>query len=398
MRILRVFGVFLFWAVAAFVGCTEPQDGNGLPNSYILRVERALELCRADIPAMIPVVDRAAALLAADGRFWAAGQPGMVSEVTGRAGGFIFLKNLRESSQVEANDVVLYFSENSEPVPDSLMASGAYTIAFGGRRIDAGDSPWFDNHAEEARISPTLANTIPAWVFTGELIAALTRLGEMPVLSESIGIYSGALRNARFKNEGLFFHEREDVSPVSPGVIGGAWLDTIGAILRRVETQERAKLNEAGVWCAEAKKRGKRLAMYSMGHLFPDEVANTAIGALFESAVWNAGFRNFVPLEMNYAEGDVFVHIGYQHPPSNLLQPARAAGARVVYISVLENRDFKRDPRVLWIDPKWPWVDACVPLNAYDLPMLASSGIVNGAIAWEIHRVTERELAAGSSR
>jgi len=35
----------------------------------------------------------------------------------------------------------------------------------------------------------------------------------------------------------------------------------------------------------------------------------------------------------------------------------------------------------------WGWSDACVPLEGYDVPLLAASGIVNGAIAWEIYRL-----------
>jgi hypothetical protein len=35
----------------------------------------------------------------------------------------------------------------------------------------------------------------------------------------------------------------------------------------------------------------------------------------------------------------------------------------------------------------WDWPDACVPLEGYDVPILAASGIVNAAIAWELHRL-----------
>jgi len=81
------------------------------------------------------------------------------------------------------------------------------------------------------------------------------------------------------------------------------------------------------------------------------------------------------------------VHICYQHPTDALLRKARPAGARVVYVSLYADRDFTKDDGVIWIDPMWNWSDACVPLEGYDIPLLPASGIVNGAIAWEIHRL-----------
>ena len=75
-----------------------------------------------------------------------------------------------------------------------------------------------------------------------------------------------------------------------------------------------------------------------------------------------------------------------------MLERGRRAGAKVVYVDVLQHRDYTKDRGVIWIDPMWPWTDACVPIENYDVPALASSGIVNGAIAWEIYRVTRAAL------
>jgi hypothetical protein len=84
--------------------------------------------------------------------------------------------------------------------------------------------------------------------------------------------------------------------------------------------------------------------------------------------------------------GEFIVHIGYQHPPDDLIRIARKAGARIVYVSLRPDRDFVRDKNVIWIDPMWDWPDACVPLEGYDVPLLAASGVINGAIAWDIYR------------
>lgn len=370
--------------VASVVLCGGVESG-----SYLLRVERALEAGRGELATMQGPAEAAAKRIVDGGTLYAAGQVSMVSEVSGRAGGFQMLQGLGDRTPA-AGDVVLWFQEAEEALPQGLRDSGAYVVAFGSVKPE-GDVPFFSNHAKECGVSPTLANAVPGWLFTGELIAALTRLGKTPVLMESIGTYSGITRMHQYEKEGTRFHSNLKVPAVAPGVLGNAYCDAVGGMLKRVEAEDRDELDLAGKWCAEAKAQGKKLFMYSMGHLFPDEVGKTEIGKVFASAVWNAGFRLSPGPDDAYAAGDAIVHIGYQHPPRELLRKATPAGAKVAYVSVMADRDFVKGDEAVWIDPMWPWVDACVTLEGYEVPVLASSGIVNGAIAWEVYRVTMGE-------
>jgi hypothetical protein len=245
------------------------------------------------------------------------------------------------------------------------------------------------NHADEAGISPTLANAIPGWLFTGELIAALTRLGKMPVIYESIGAYGGNARIGQYKDGAIAWHDTPIPPPVPHGVIGKRFVDTISGMLRRVEAEQRQNLDTAGQWAREAKAGGHALYMYSMGHLFPDEVEKTDIGKMFKAAVWNAGFRNSPLPEDAYRPGDFTVHVGYQHPPTLMLERITRAGGKAAYMCVLHDRDYTHNPNVVYIDPMWNWPDACVPLESYDVPLLAASGIVQGVIAREIYRLAQ---------
>jgi len=290
------------------------------PDSCLLRVERTLELVRMDIPAMKEAADAAARRLADGGMLWVGGQPSMVNELSGRAGGFMMIQGLREKSP-EAGDVVLFFTEEREQLPPDVAGSGALVVTFGGANTG---SFWFANHARETGISPSLANAIPGWVFSGELVAALTRLGKMPVMYESIGAYTGAHRMQQYLKPRIWFHAAHNVKPVEHGVVGNRFVDAVGAMLRRVDVEERDELARAGSWAAKAHRAGKRLIMYSMGHLFPEEVAGTDIGSLFESALWNSGFLHQSVPDDVYSRGDVIVHVGYQHPPV----PLAAEGAR----------------------------------------------------------------------
>ncbi len=371
-------GIAVILAVMGAMAQT-PAEG-----SCLERVAKTLELARADIGAMVPVAEKAAALLAQGGKLYAAGQPSLVSEISGRAGGIMMIRPLAGTAP-EAGDVVLYTPESGVETPESLRDTKALVVVFGGA-MKGHDGPAFSNHAQETGISPTLANAIPAWLFTGELVAALTRLGKMPVIYETIGAYGGYPRMAKYKSGEIAFHDDCTVPPCAAGTLARACVDTVTALLRRIEKEERAQLDQAGAWVREARKNQKQLFMYSMGHLFPDEVAGTDIGRLFHSAGWNAGFRVAHP-EDDYHDGDLAVHICYQHPTDVLLRKARPAGARVVYVSLFADRDFTKDNGVIWIDPMWNWPDACVTLEGYDVPLLPASGVINGAIAWEIYRL-----------
>lgn len=372
------------WAVSCVILCGAAAD---LPDSCLERVVKALDACRADIPAMQSPAEAAAERLAAGGALWVCGQPSMVSELSGRAGGIMMIRGLRDK-QPEAGDVVLFFPEDGDTVSRERPGNGALVIVFG-----AGHGPgrelFFSNHAEECGVSPTLANAIPGWVFTGELVAALTRLGKMPVIYESIGAYAGNARIQQYKSGAIGWHDDMTVPPAAHGLLGNRFIEIISGMLRRVQQDEHGDLARAGAWVRQAKADGREVIMYSMGHLFPDEVAKTAIGRLFRSTVWNAGFRTHAKPDDTYTPGDVLIHIGYQHPPEVLLGRARPAGAKVAYVALYADRDYVEDDGVIWIDPMWDWPDACVPLEGYDVPLLPASGIVNGAIAWEIYRLSQ---------
>jgi hypothetical protein len=369
-------GVIAAGAMGVTAAMAQPAD------SYLLRVEQTLELCRADVPALAPVADAAAQRLATGGKLYLAGQASMVSELTGRAGGIMLAKPLGATPPA-ADDVILFFPEGQAAAPEAWAAAAALVVVMGAH-IEGW--PSFSNHASALGVSPTLANAIPGWLFTGELVAALTRLGKMPVLYESIGAYDGMPRIAQYERQGIFFHDDHAVAPVEAGVLSNEYIDQMKALLRRIEKEERDALDRTGAWIRAAREGGHALYMYSMGHLFPDEVGRTEIGTIFRSATWNAGFRRSVPPDDAFESGDVVVHIGYQHPPRRLLDRAIPQGAKVSYVSVRPDRDYNRED-VIWIDPMWPWEDALVPIPGYDVPALASSGILNGAIAWEIYRI-----------
>jgi len=241
--------------------CVAANAGE-MPQSYLLRMAKTLVAIRTDLPAMKPVVDQATSRLANGGKLWASGAPALVAEFSGRAGGFMMIRPLGDNTP-GARDVVLSFPPmfrdlGGAPEPGDRTGQGGskravnvdsrnpetsapvLPILDGPLIVTFADkcpvkAPCFKTHASETGVSPTLAMAACGWVFTGELIAALTRLGKMPVIYESIGAYGGQARIQQYKNGEIAWHEKHDVPKIEPGILGGRYVETVSAMLMRVE-------------------------------------------------------------------------------------------------------------------------------------------------------------------
>lgn len=355
-----------------------------LSDSYLLRTADALDRMKEDIPIMVKGADSVAKRIVAGGKLYAGGNPALVSEITGRAGGLMLTTGLPEKINVDT-DAIIFFVDSDHLLPSESSAMGACWVVLGVTQPVEGATTLM---MRDYGISPTLTMAIQAWMFTGELISACTRLGKMPVLYESIGLYGGILRQQKYQGNNIFWHDTHQVPQISAGLLATEYANLVSAMLRRCEARHRSDFDTVGEWIADAKKTSRTLIMYSMGHLFPDEVGKTAIGSMFRSEVWNAGFSYIPEPKDVYAKGDVVIHIGYQHPPRTMLERAENAGAKAVYVAPYMDRDFPTDENTVWIDPMYPFSDACVPIDGYDIPALASSGVINSAIAWEIYRMS----------
>lgn len=356
-------------------------------DSYLVKMIEAIRKSAAEIPAMQAPAEMAAKKLYDGGKLHVSGNPGIISELTGRAGGIMMLRRLDETKLADG-DVILSFPETSEDKSQLSSAKRIFTVTFGGK-TPGSDNPSFQDCSASTGISQSLAACILGWLFTGELISALTRLGKMPVIFESYGGYDGKERVIKYKRGEPPFHEDLTVKAISPGVIAVKYAETVCGMLRRAEKEQRNSLDTAGQWCRQAIHEGKIPYMYSMGHIVPVEVKRSEITSIFKTKTWQTGFSHIAAPDDKYTKDDLTIHIGYQHPPRILIDRSIAAGAKNVYVCVRTERDYVSDSRVLWIDPMWDWLDACVPVEGYDVPVLPASGLINTAIAWEIFRLSK---------
>lgn len=352
----------------------DPAPGG---QSYLSRVARVVEQAGATCDHMEDSARDAAKRLLNGGKLWAAGNPAFVSEMCGRAGGLMCIQPLGSNAPL-AGDVVLYGRAGADAVPDTVARSGAHVKTFEGDPLHG--------------ISPTLESIAQAWIYTGMLVEACAQQGKMPVTFETIGLPGGYPRIQQYQAKGVFWIDFDAKALDSAGhlELGKRFAQKVVEILNRVEKEDREKLDRAGEWAATALRDGRTVYMYCMGHFVPDEVAKSEIGAKFKTATWNSGFTSQAAPNDPLNAGDLAIHIGYQHPPNGLYERARATGAKIVYVDLLEHRDWKSDSNVIWIDPMWPWDDAVVRIEGYDIPLLPPSGIVNSAIAWEIYRLATK--------
>lgn len=362
--------------------------------SYLERTRAALAACGKDMPAITAAAEALAEKMAKGGKFWAGGHPALVSEFSGRAAGFMYLKSL-QPDQVQSGDAILYAPGGLDRATEleALAKTGAALVCIGG------EPPSGAHHlATASDLSATLGGAIAGWTLLAETVAALTRHGKMPVIYETIGLYGGFQRIAQFEAKGVYWHEPHTVPPIPPGTLGLVYTAQLDAMLDRVGREMAPRIAQVAAWSAESLAEGRRAIMYNMGHLFPNEVAETEIATLFESAVLYSGFSQMPMPEDTYQAGDTLIHIGYQHPPYDLLPRGRDAGARVAYVDLMQHRDYPNGGDVIWIDPMWDWADGAVKIPNYDVPACPASGVINSAIAWEIFRLTKAARDAGAAR
>lgn len=352
------------------------------PDSFLVRTAATVEAQREVLDEYRMPAEEVARRIIAGGKLHAGGAPSLVSEVSGRAGGLMLLTPW--AGTATAQDVLLWFGDDAHPL-DVAAVAGAYVVGFGD--TIPGASASIPPCHEARALSPSVGMVIQAWIFVAEVVAACTRAKHMPVFYETVGLPSGFPRIAAFQAKGIFFHPECTVAPQAAGRLGEAYITALSDTLRRCERENRAGLDRAGQWVAQTLRSRRKPWMLCMGHFLPGEIADTDLGTRYRSATYNAGFSNEPLPKLEIGKGDAVLFVGYQHPPTPVLEHCKVAGARAVYSSVLADRNFRTGPGMIWLDPMWPWADACVTLAGYDIPILSPSGVVGAAIAWEIDRV-----------
>jgi hypothetical protein len=224
----------------------------------------------------------------------------------------------------------------------------------------------------------TVANVSDLWTWTGEFVAACTRLGKMPVLYQSYGLPGGIERGKRY--QGRRFHEDLIIKPIAPGVLGKSYLDEIERLLASIQRTQMPKILQAAEWWRQVPKTSAMTLV--TGHIFPRH-AQDPRSLVFSEFAAAAAWEN-KELGKETHPPRLFLYIGYQFAPEKLVEQAKTQDLKLVYFDVRAAQPPEPASNILYINPGWPLTDGCVAVPGYDIRILPASGVVQAAIYWTI--------------
>jgi len=228
---------------------------------------------------------------------------------------------------------------------------------------------------------------VRGWLTTGEMIAACTRAGRMPIIWMSVWFEGALARNTAFiRHDNLaepwknapMFHENRYIPPLAPGYMGGAFLEFTEGLLASLRSQ-KARLAKAGRWLAQAARKGRRPHVVAVGHSYPWVLD---LPAEYRDEVetdyplrwgWSCSYvRKAHP--RSFGEGDVIWHMGYSPVNVEHVSEILDRGVRLIYTSPYGRPEALKDhPNLLWFDLPWRPGDATVDVPGYGVRVMPSS-------------------------
>jgi hypothetical protein len=355
---------------ALLVGHSEWAAAAGT-ESYLSALQGTLTQSRSNLVGLAKSADRAAAEFVAGGNLQVAGrQADFIAEACGRAGGLMAIAPLNQQTPTK-HDIILY------AVPGSTKAEDLKAID--GWRQQGATVVLFDSQAGLYRDHfpmDTVANVVDLWTWTGEFVAACTRLGRMPVLYQSYGLPGGPERGKKY--QGKKFHDDLTIKPIPAEVLGREYLDRIEQMLAKIGNTQMPKVRQAAAWWGPA----EAATLLFTGHMFPRHAQDQRASCRGTFAAVPA-WEDKELLDARRPPQFV-LYVGYQFAPHRLLDQAKALGVKLVYSDVQSAQPPESASNILYIDPAWPLADGCVAITGYDVPILPASGVIQAAIYWTI--------------
>ena len=387
---------------------------------YLAALLAGVEGLRPRLSAISEAADQVAGRLAADGRLLLASvRPDFTSEGFIRSGGLMLAEEWTPETVLSPDDVVILGWSGAPPDQElellrDLRVSGALIVGIGPAAWVGADSQLgADLFLESAIPLPeavtapfggegypliSLQNLVVLWTFTGEIVAALTRVGQMPAMYQSVLVAGARDRNARFV--GSRFHQTHQVPAIPPGQVGGDYLDATGAILRALIEEEAGAIDRVGEVCAQVLNDGGVIHAGMISH-FPVYQHGAPGDPLYMRRLvrLDGESPSVAELERELESGDLFFFLGYYRRPTQAYWAAHRAGARIVEVITGDGLDGSPQPDYV-IRPKWPFGDSVTRVPGYDVEILPSSGIVQAAIYWAVVAAIWQSLAerAASTR
>jgi hypothetical protein len=290
------------------------------------------------------------------------GDPALAYEL-GRRAGTIFAYDARTSAQ--PGDATLTTSPGAVNV--TLPGGARYAVSIREASAEEGEQ------ALPARFAAPL-RAVAAHAVMLEAFAAATRLGQVPVVRESLD--TDTRRDRFFRTLGQRFHRDRWLDPVAPGVLAERYLAAVDAHLLDLQTAARPGLMNAADRLAEARDAGRPIYLVVGPHGLPHHLAD-----LLRADPARLADR-FTPLTERHAvtPADAVLAIAdYQHAgdPDYFSQVDRMRRTpRVVWLLSAHNTTLADlAPGELAVDLRTPVGDAAIRLEHYDAPLGPTSGV-----------------------
>lgn len=355
----------------------------------------AIDGIAADVPDMKESAEAAAKMFVEqDLPIAAAGDVPFVTEALGRSGGLMKLVRLPMDDPAWKG-VVLYALDARRfdadlPRIAQLKTAGAYVVAFArpdeaqeatarGAVLDA----VIDNHASKDLVVPSdgIADIAAMWTWTGEFVAACTRLGKMPTMY--LGYVNPGGREREKKLAGAKFHA-ETPQPVPAGELGAQFLARLKENMTALG-QELPKIRQAAEEANKSRQAGGKLYLVTIGH---------AMGPMLDAEPQPGFFENFPTSKDSTVQpqaGDFILFDGYSFIPddadwSHLLDVLTHTPATVVWsMAGYQPAEVAKIPKDdLYIEQHWNAPDADVVVPGYDIKVIPTSGAIGEAVYWMI--------------
>ena len=355
-----------------------------------------------DLHAYSWMAELAAPCVAETGELWLAGDRAFVLEGLNRAGGLMLVKQMKEPPPPAAVG-----AQPTDPRPFILygaFAPGPGAEALTTRELDHDQEETVKQLFTEGRkvftVTPTeinpcghgvdLADTRPPvdlgpvdglplgapvvtahlWTFTAELISALTRLGKLPPMYQSVVVPGGRERNAGHLK---LQWEPGPVEPIREGLLGREYLARVANSLRRLKVSQAEKFAEAGRLAADTAAAGHTVWYGSLGHLPPELPSISGDPGLVKPL----SIREPDKLGEFVKPGDLILYVGYYEPWGPWVETAHELGAKIVtVVSGTPERRAEDMGADININGCWAYGDAVVDIPGYDIRVLPPSGVV----------------------
>ena len=392
MRILEVVAVLV---LTFSTTCAVFPRGPRTPaDETIDTVQAVIEQTRSDIPDIVVLAEKCAQQLIATQRIGAYPKPELTSyEFMGRAAGFI---NFTWAAKPEDPGVIIYMPSPACEDLDKVINAKAYVYAICPREfLERGKDPEgrpYDlsklagilggltpdqvcgpdrSKALSVPIS-RLGQVIRGWAFLGEVVAACTRQGKMPMIFKSVQLPDSKAWNEPLianSKKGVMFHDDMTVKPVPAGYIAKTYLDSLSRDIRGLRSEVPA-FRKAGQVMAEALADGHRAHVWIFGHAFPGLVRDCGP---YELPPYFTSYEKGVKEELQ--KGDVQVVMPYAKVPMDSLTGTLDTGWTILGARSIPP-ELAAHTNVITFRIQWAEGDAVVRIKGYPAKLLPDSAVV----------------------